>query len=237
MKKSSLQKQWQTYSEKFSHFSTREQVLIALTGTVAIVFSLYFYIAEATYAQVTKLHRQNQQIINDTNNIKNTIVELQGALTRHPNEQLKIQIAQKQQNLAKIDESLLALTSKLVDPIQMRLALEQLLRMQKGVKLTSFEVQSAQPLIIATNEQSSPAESGSDKKAKNSPLNSHLYRHTIKLTLEGSYFKLRDYLAQLETLPWKFFWEKFDYKLTKYPKGELTIEIYSLSLKQEFIGV
>jgi len=64
-----------------------------------------------------------------------------------------------------------------------------------------------------------------------------LYRHRITLKLSGSFFQLRDYLNQLEQLPWKFFWEKFDYKLIKYPKGELQIEIYSLSLKKEFIGV
>ncbi len=249
MKASTKSQQWQVYKDKFAQFSAREQVLIALTGMVAIIFTVYFYVAAPIYMQVDNLQRQNHQVINETKSIRHTITELQNALTKHPDEVLKIQIAQKQRKLAAIDKSLLALTSSLVNPLEMRLALEQLLRMQKGVKLISFEVQSAQPLITAKLDTANQV-INKDKAKKNQQIkvsnnllletgvaDTHLYRHTIKLTLKGSYFQLRDYLAQLETLPWKFFWEKFNYKLVKYPKSELTIEIYSLSLKQEFIGV
>ena len=64
-----------------------------------------------------------------------------------------------------------------------------------------------------------------------------LYRHAIKIKLSGSYFQLRDYLIQLESLSWKFFWQEFNYQLKEYPVSELEIEMYSLSTKREFIGV
>ena len=231
-----MKQQWQIYNEKYSQLSTREQMLIALTGLIAVIFGLYFYIAEPAYSELANVTQQNHYLANEINTINKTNAELQQALKKHPNEQLVLQIEQKKQTLAKIDKALLTLTSKLVDPVQMRLALEQLLRMQKGVKLKSFEVQNALPIITA--QTTSKKEQTLNKETTKQPLvDNNLYRHTIKLTLTGSYFQLRDYLAQLETLPWKFFWEKFNYKLIKYPQSELTIEIYSLSLKQEFIGV
>ena len=231
-----MKQQWQIYNEKYSQLSTREQMLIALTGLIAVIFVLYFYIAEPTYSELAKLTQQNHYIANEINTIKETNTDLTQALKQHPNDQLTLQIEQKKQTLAKIDKALLTLTSKLVDPVQMRSALEQLLQMQKGVKLKSFEVKNALPIITA-KAAAKDEQSLNKKRAKQPLAASNLYRHTIKLTLTGSYFQLRDYLAQLETLPWKFFWEKFNYKLIKYPKSELTIEIYSLSLKQEFIGV
>lgn len=237
--------QWQNYSDKFSSLSVREQTLVAITGLVAIVFILYFYVIEGTFSNVANINKHNSQLMNETRNLQNTIIELQAALRNDPNENLKRQIVQYQQKLAKIDQSLLVLTSKLVDPIQMRLALEQLLRMQKGVKLVSFEVSGAQPIVThphKTVADNSNVPKNNNLKVVNKNLGKKatdlgLYRHTIKLKLSGTYFQLRDYLTQLESLPWKFFWEKFDYQLTTYPKSELNIEIYSLSLKQEFIGV
>jgi len=231
--------QWQNYSDKFSLLSMREQVLVAITGLVAIIFILFFYVIEGTFINTANANKHNTHLISETRDLQNTIIELQAALRDDPNENLKKQIIQYQQKLAQIDQSLLALTSKLVDPIQMRLALEKLLSMQKGVKLVSFEVSGAQPILTQTQQNLKESTNSEETKndSKNSAADLGLYRHTIKLKLSGSYFQLRDYLTQLENLPWKFFWEKFDYQLTTYPKSELNIEIYSLSLKQEFIGV
>jgi len=242
--------QWQEYSDKYSQLSTREQVLIAITGLVAIVFTLFIYVIEGTFQDLASQNKQNVHLINETKRVDTTIIELENALRNDPNEQLKQQIIQYQQKLAKIDSSLLKLTSELVDPVQMRQALEQLLHMQKGVKLVSFEVSGAEAMLVANTPPKNTL-----NKAPKQQLNKQvvkkvtmqktpqpaddigLYRHRITLKLSGSFFQLRDYLSQLEQLPWKFFWEKFEYKLNKYPKGELQIEIYSLSLKKEFIGV
>jgi MSHA biogenesis protein MshJ len=238
-----MKQKWQDYSEKFLQFSIREQVLVAATGLIVIVFLLYLYVIAGTYNNLANKQLQNRHLIKETQDSENIIVELQKALTKHPDEELRKQIIKNQQKLEQVDQALLALTSKLVDPIQMRLALEQLLRMQKGVKLISFEVSAAKPLVLnktinsPLDANSEQARANNIKLENNEQQTASLYRHTIKLKLSGSYFQLRNYLAQLETLPWKFFWEKFDYQLTKYPKSELIIEIYSLSLKQEFVGV
>jgi len=225
---------WQTYNEKFAKLSTREQALIMLTGMIVIVFLAVSFALADIYKNLGNAQQQHRQLLSENNNIQNIIVELENALRIDPNIKLKQEIKVHQQELAIINESLLELTSELVDPIQMRQALEQLLQMQKGVRLVSFAVSSGQPLVLS----SAPViESDTNKEVEQSNIETlGLYRHVIKLKLTGSYFKLQDYLTQLETLPWKFFWEKFDYQLKKYPKSELELEIYSLSLKQEFVG-
>jgi len=224
---------WQTYKEKFAELSTREQVLIMLTGLIVIVFLLFSLVLADLYKNLTFAEKQHQQLLSENNSVQAVIMELEHALQQDPNIALKQQIKEHQQALANINESLLALTSELVDPIQMRQALEQLLQMQRGVRLVSFAVSSGEPLLLSSADASNGVVEANDKQQ---PETLGLYRHVIKLKLTGSYFKLRDYLTQLETLPWKFFWEKFDYKLKTYPKSELELEIYSLSLKQEFVG-
>jgi len=129
----------------------------------------------------------------------------------------------------------LTLTTDLISPVQMRYALLDLLKLEKGLSLLSFELLGAQPLLDLTNNATADGKAHSLLETNNSTLN--LYRHGIKIKLSGRYFDLRDYLSQLEKLPWKFFWQDFNFKLTEYPNSELEIEMYSLGTKQEFVGV
>jgi len=236
-----LNKKWQEYSDDYLKLTIREQYLILLTGLVAAFFIIfYLFIDEKMLAntksaqQIIRLQSSNRTLAISTN-------EMQAALQRHPNEDAKKKIAQYEIKLAKIDVKLLELTSDLISPIQMRYALLDLLKFKKGVTLLSFELLGAQPLL-AKAEAKEKSEDSKDKSNVNSTLETdssqlNLYRHGIKIKLSGSYFDLRDYLAQLEKLSWKFFWQDFNFQLTEYPNNELEIEMYSLGTKKEFVGV
>ncbi len=232
--------QWQLYSEKFTNISNREQYLIIASGLVAIIFILYSLFLDTPLQRIKQLNKNIMQTQQSNKNNVNSINVLEQALREDPNVALKRELSQYQAKLGEIDQQLLQLTSDLIDPIQMRYALIKLLKLQKGVKLLSFEVLPAQPV---TKNSAETSESESDRKlsgAKNVKAETsqlRLYRHGIKIKLQGQYFQLRKYLSQLEGLSWKFFWQEFDYQLKAYPVSELEVEIYSLSTAQEFIGV
>ena len=230
--------QWLAYSEKFSNTTPREQYLIIASGLVAIIFILYSLFLEAPIQRVEQLNQQVIQTEQNNKNNQDSIRVLEQALSEDPNVALRKQLLQYQAKLGGIDERLLALTSDLIDPIQMRYALIKLLKLQEGVKLLSFRV------LPASAVTQSKTNSATDKianvtvgdiKAQTEQL--QLYRHGINIKLQGQYFQLKDYLTQLEGLSWTFFWQEFDYQLKVYPVSELEIEIYSLSTAQEFIGV
>lgn len=242
-----MNKLWQDYSDKYLTLSMREQYLILLTGLVAVVF-ITFYLFIGTpisqnkqYSQtITRLQLSNQSL-------KISVMEMQTALQQDPNEDTRNKIAQYEAKLAKIDESLLTLTSELISPVQMRYALLDLLKLEKGVSLLSFELLGAEPLLTNesaksdTPKDNAPEIMISKQNESNliskAPVGVNLYRHGIKIKLSGSYFDLRDYLSRLEKLSWKFFWQDFNFKLTEYPQSELEIQMYSLGTKKEFVGV
>ncbi|SEK96246.1 MSHA biogenesis protein MshJ [Colwellia chukchiensis] len=232
--------QWQTYSEKFSALSAREQYLIIATGVVAILFIGFSVFLDTKLQQVGKLQQQVTQTQQSNANNESSIELLQQALLDDPNTALQQELAQYQAKLADIDQQLLTLTSDLIDPIEMRYALIKLLKLQKGVKLLSFEVLPARPITennVSNRDTEVVTNTAPDDNALAPEQQLRLYRHGIKIKLQGQYFQLRDYLAQLENLSWKFFWQEFDYQLKNYPISELEVEIYSLSTAQEFIGV
>jgi MSHA biogenesis protein MshJ len=235
--------QWQIYSGKFNSISNREQYLIIATGLIAIIFILYSLFLDAPFQRISKLDQQILQTQQNNNSNINSIQILEEALATDPNIALRKELLQYQTKLGEIDQQLLRLTSDLIDPVQMRYALIKLLKLQKGVKLLSFEVLAAQPMTKSqeATEQDNNSNSGdklvqsADVQIENKPL--RLYRHGIKVKLQGQYFQLSKYLTQLENLSWTFFWQEFDYQLKDYPISELEVEIYSLSTAEEFIGV
>jgi|GEM_PF-255334 len=243
---------WQKYSNNFLTMSTREQYLIILTGLIAIIFITYSFFLEPILIKNSELHDQTTTLISTNKSIQSSISIYEEALTEDPNKTLNAQVLAYKKQLKQIDEKLLRLTSELINPIQMRFALIDMLKVQKGVSLLSFELLGAKPLMA--NDESTNNNNSTDSLVSNSEstttinLNENLddssklstvnlYQHGIRLKLSGKYFQLRDYLVQIEAMSWKFFWKDFQYKIKEYPLGELEIEIYSLSINEEFIGV
>jgi MSHA biogenesis protein MshJ len=128
------------------------------------------------------------------------------------------------------DQEVRVFTSDLVDPKEMRLVLEELLRRQGGLKLVTATNLPAKPLVESTAE---PAADGAKPKSSEPQL----YRHTLVLTLEGSYLDCLAYLEAVEKLPWHFFWSRIEFKEDGYPRNAILLELRTLSLDKEWIGV
>jgi MSHA biogenesis protein MshJ len=233
-----MNKQWQEYCDKYLTITSREQYMVLFAGLIAIVFIMHSFFIDDNAIKITKLKTQIAKMTTGNRTTKNLINILEEGLSQDPNAALNKQIAQYKNKLKEVDENLLKLTSDLIDPIQMRYALLQLLKTQKGVALQSFQVVAAQPITMykATTKTTSQ-KSDSERNVEQAQQELVLYRHAIRIKLSGRYFQLRDYLTQLEGLSWKFFWQEFNYQLKEYPVSELEIEMYSLSTKREFIGV
>jgi MSHA biogenesis protein MshJ len=244
-----MSKKWQESSEKFLKLSLREQYLILLTGLVAVIFIIFFLFIDSKITNNIKTSKKITQLSSSNQTLKISVLELQAALNSDPNEDIRKKITQYETKLAKTDKKLLSLTSDFMSPIQMRYALLDLLKFEKGVSLLSFELLGVTPLLSKSRPKSdsvendgltsNPAPQTNENQAyfEGNTAGINLYRHGIKIKLSGRYFELRDYLTQLENLQWKFFWKDFNFKLTEYPNSELEIEMYSLGTKKEFVGV
>lgn len=238
-----MNKQWQAYQDKYLQLTIREQYLILATGLVAIFFILLHLFVDPIMVANQKAQTKIQRLTTSNNALKVSVADLELALQTDPNAQTRKKIAQFEAKLAKVDAKLLALTSDLINPIQMRHALLDLLKLEKGVSLLSFELLGAQPLLALqskSQDETAGQVTGSKQvhsSTQEASTEQNLYRHGIKLKLSGGYFQLQAYLKRLEQLSWRFFWQDFNFTLTEYPKSELEIIIYSLSTKKEFVGV
>lgn len=130
-------------------------------------------------------------------------------------------------------------TAALIDPPHMQQVLQELLQSRPGLRLLGLESFSA-PLVLPAT-PAAPAVAGQPAGAATpAPI---LYRHGMRLTLEGSYFELRDYLRDVEQRSQqggrRLFWERLDYQVGEAGPGKarIVVELYTLSREAGWVGV
>jgi MSHA biogenesis protein MshJ len=220
---------WQKYADSFLHITSREQYLIITAGVTVIFLVMFSGFIDVNLSKTAKLDDKIKKITIENTNTGNMVNILQESLMSDVNLDINNKVERVDKGLLALDDELLELTSGLIDPIQMRYALIDLLQLQSSVSLNTFEVLPPVPLNIKQD---------TSDTSQVEPANQlTLYKHGIKLVLRGGFFQLRDYLSTLEQLEWQFFWRSFDYQIINYPTAELHIELYSLSTKKEFLGV
>lgn len=211
-----LKAQWQAWGQRIAVLSQRERVLILLTGLVLLgAAGLYGWLDGAD----TRLQKDRMALSAAERDLE--IMELenlgkQARLKRDPNQGVRDQLAQVEADLARIDDELKAQTVDLIPAHEMPLVLEALL--SRSANLHMLALSSLEPTPLMAGEQKV-----------------NLYKHGIRLQLEGGYFDVYQYLKALEALPRHFYWKQFDYHVKAYPGAVVEMEIYTLSTSKEFI--
>jgi MSHA biogenesis protein MshJ len=197
---------WFDYNQKFLQLSSREQILLLLSGLAVIFFFVSFVFIEQQQANMIKFDKQIQTMRSDNSNLDIIINDYKLALARNTDLETQQNIEQLNVQLSEIDNKFSLLNKNLISPKQMRTALIKLLALEPGVSLLSFELMEAEP-ILKSDPKLMPKIVANQANNKASGLN--FYKHVMKIKLSGQYFQLRNYLAQLEQLNWTFFLARF----------------------------
>jgi MSHA biogenesis protein MshJ len=130
------------------------------------------------------------------------------------------------------EQEMRVFTTELVDPGEMRVVLEELLRRQDGLTLVSAVNLPARSVL---DDESAAATTAADTaEPSDAPK---LYRHSFVLTLRGNYLDCLRYLEDVERLPWHIYWSRLELETEEYPVNDIVIELATLSLDEEWIGV
>jgi MSHA biogenesis protein MshJ len=64
-----------------------------------------------------------------------------------------------------------------------------------------------------------------------------IFRHGVRIVIEGSYLDLLDYMTTLEQLPGKIYWGNLEFEVKTHPKAYLTLDLYTLSLDGKWLNL
>lgn len=203
--------------------SLRERVLLLLCALAVLVG---FWQAVVELPQ----ERQRAQLLTELERIQNAesaqasqLAALNSALGRADGRHQQAERDALQARLASLENELADLSHGLVSAEQLPRILQDVLVSTTRLNLLRVQTLPVQelPLVSADAEQSPTG----------------VFQHSVGLQVSGTYFEVLEFLQTLEHLPWRFYWDRLDYKLLEYPRGIIDIRVYTLSAEEGLLGV
>lgn len=222
---------WKKATEQVSVLSQREKILLLVTGLIIIPGILDFFLIQPLRDDATKWKQQTDIIHQSLASFSEQQNELLAEIEKDPAMDLERKINGIEEELGKAQQALLQYTDTLIAPQRMAAMLENMLHERGDLELVSLQNLPVAPLFKGQDtEATQPAIEEDEEDVFG------LYRHGIQLVFKGNYMSTKAYLSNLEQLPWKFYWQSFNYEVQKHPEALVQLNIYTLSTSEWWIG-
>lgn len=240
---------------RFNDLTLRERALgfLVLLALVYMIFSLLWLdpITRVTAKVQTTIDSLEQQVGDKTQQIAMATQQISGI----GNKEKEQKIAQLQIELEKANQILQEMTAGLIDPDHLAKILEEVL--MSADKLTLVKMKTLPSVKVDLGLTFEPVDSSFDESqpivsdvpedvqrdveqadSAEPPLLEHgIHKHTVELTVKGSFKVLHQYLQALEGLDWSFYWEELNYEVEKYPDSIIVLKVYTLTSEEGWIDV
>lgn len=205
--------------DHYQALSQREKWLTLTTLHVVLVFIFTLFFVEPFFkrGQMTQAEAEEHLALNIK--LEQQLSNLQNSPILDPNQDLRNEIDDLLEEHRQIEKRISMLTDALVSPEDMATVLKQMLTQDKTLKVTSLASLPQEKVALENSEQGI-----------------YLYRHSIEIRLSATYDSLLAYLKRLDELPWRLYWQLLDYEVTDYPSGDLTLQVYTLSSREDLVG-
>lgn len=240
------------YCNRFAAISLRERAMISFALLLLTAVLGYTFLVEPEQVRIKKLAAGMEQKRKEVKNLEAQWTALQTQLKQDPNALTNTELAHLRSELRLATEQLRQESAALVLPAEMNTVLESFLRPQHGVSLVSLRTLPPTPFLEEKGDQvkgEKPEQRGgqSDSGGAVQSLGTTqavgknqgfaIYRHGVELKLNGDYPALTAYLKQLEGQKRPVLWEEVQLKALEYPKAELTLRLYTLSVDPAWLSL
>ncbi len=249
---------WQRIAVRIDAMSLRERALIFAALAVALVM-----LASTLLLDPLARHDKAQQaaIIQmqaNTAALQAQVQTLVNTYNADPDAALRARLQRLREASQRSGKTLAELQNGLVPPQRMTALLEDLMTRHRALHLVALKTLAPTNLLedaTATDKPSpeiarllSPVlpagivDSTAAAKVSAAPVAVQtpagmVYRHGVEVTISGSYLDLMAYLNALEALPWHMFWGRVELDAEQYPKVNLTLRLYTLSLDAAWLAL
>lgn len=207
---------------RFDRMSLRERALI-FAATLAVLVVAFDSLL------MQPLARREQQLTAQLNQIQEQMQAAAGAMTDAP-DATSIAAGKEQSlkaTLAAVNAQLVAASAGLIAPDRIAEMLHQVLARQHGLTLVDLHNEPVRSLV-----QTAPTAPGAAPAPLQGP-----FAHPVVLVVEGSYLDVLAYLRELEQLPFRMYWNRLELNTVQYPANRVRIELSTLSMDEQWLGV
>ncbi len=226
-------------AEKIDSLSLRERAIVFI-GVIAVLFTLWDSML------LTPMEVEQKKLVANltTKNAERLILinrfqELMKSSKEDPNTANIAKLKTLRSRLIDVQADLETSTDSLVSPKDMPKILETVLHKTGGLTLINLKSLGVTPIVARDEAETkkTPESKNNDDKKLTAENVDNAYKHGLRIEISGDYLTTINYLKSLEQLEWGFFWDNFKLTVKEYPESNVAIEIFTLSLDQEWIGV
>lgn len=163
------------------------------------------------------------------------------------NRPLKEKMQAKQKELKGLELALKDSARNFLSPGDMTQALRKMLGQMNDVQLISMESLPGEGVHLKDIQNRIMQATGAESTKKNTPNNKDeinpledndvtLYRHGLNVTLQGKFLDIMRYLANMEALPWTFYWGGLDYNVNEEGQSQAKIFLSTMGFTDGYIG-
>jgi MSHA biogenesis protein MshJ len=220
------------YGDSIDAMALRERALFF--GAVALVLMtlLQVFLLNPVLARRNQLSAQIAQQEDETKAIQAQIQGLVKPAAQDQDELNREKLKSLRAQMAQLDRQFEQQQKQFVTPGEMVAMLENMIGKNGKLELVSLRNLPSTSASPAAGAQSGAA--GARARAEGAR---EVFRHTVELSIKGSYFDLLDYLATLERMPQRVFWDGFELDAAQYPQSVLKLTIYTLSPEKSWLAV
>lgn len=247
-----LMGQWEELSERMNARAIRERILItcSILLVVYLVWDFGFYqpLAETRDQLKLRYEASNKDLVLLSAE-EEVFVK---ALASDPGAAKKREVVHLEQQLQNIDTELEELAVGLIPAENLPAVLHDVLLSSHSLKFLGMQTRPVEQLqfkqepdaddgVESANLQSDEGENnieeeGAEEKSAEEKRIVGVYKHTVTISFEGSFFNVLAYLNKLESLQWKIYWDFLDYEVISFPKARVSLEVFTLSTQRGMLG-
>lgn len=205
-----------TIEQAFNRLQTRERILIFCASLTLILFIFNVTLLQPLSHQLADERQQQHDMDIQRQQL---LTELAALTSRQQREQASAEQRMLSDQLADVERTIARHAEQMVPPGKMVELLKQVLQQHHGIELISLQRAASTSTTATVESASSPT----------------YYQHPMTITLRGNYFDVRNYLRDLEELPWRLQWQSLRYEVERYPLARVSIEVTSLSEHKEWL--
>lgn len=219
-----IRKQYESLQTRVDALSLRERAIIFI-AVAAILFMIWNALL------MTPLDQQQRDMLKQLQAIRAEITALDdqalAIMAEHnvdPNRAEREQLSKLDEALQQSSEQINQMIKGLIEPKQMAQIVESVLKQQHGLNFIHLENLGSESLLDVKDDKGNSSAQG-------------IFKHTMRIELQGSYTQTIEYLRALETLPWQFRWDEVKITMRDYPRADIVITVHTISLTEGWIGV
>ena len=222
----------QKYADGIDAMALRERAMFF--GAVALVLMtlLQVFLLNPVLSRRNQLSAQIAQQEDETKAIRAQIQALVRPKVQDQDELNRDRLKSLREQMAQLDRQFEQQQQQFVAPEKIAAMLENLIA--KNRKLQLLSLRNLPGTGVSPGAGAPAGAAGGRARAGGAR---EVFRHTVELSVRGGYFDLLDYLAALERMPQRVFWDGFELSVAQYPQSVLKLTIYTLSPEKSWLTV